>query len=47
MRHVLKFIKNKRQDRKRSPPLSFSSKMSVSLGYEEVEEVGEEDYKKT
>ena len=47
MRHVLKFIKNKRQDRKRSPPLSFSSKMlSVSLGFEEVEEVGEEDSSK-
>jgi hypothetical protein len=30
-----------------APPLSFSSKMlSVSLGFEEVEEVGEEDSSK-
>jgi hypothetical protein len=43
----LTFIENKRQDRKRSPPLSYSSKMlSVSLGYEKVEEVGEEDSSK-
>jgi hypothetical protein len=43
----LTFIENKRQDRKRSPPLSSSSKMlSVNLGFEEVEEVGEEDSSK-
>jgi hypothetical protein len=32
---------------RKAPPLSFSSKMlSMSLGYEKVEEVGEEDSSK-
>ena len=35
----LGFIENKRQDRARSPPLSFSSKMlSVCLEFEEIGE---------
>ncbi len=41
------FSENKRQDRTKSSQFSFSSKMlSVSMGCEEVEEVGEEDSSK-
>ena len=47
MPHVSRLLRINAKIGQEAPPLSFSTKiLSVSLGFEEVEEVGEEDSSK-